>query len=100
LHLGSVGYRLKVVLHRGHAVRQTVGSGWDLPGPAVTTAYRLLKNAVREQIGNQPCVFVTDAAAAVLGSPDVGRLHREELPDVESVDGRVRRCSTNPGNYS
>ena len=80
---------LKVVLHRGHAVRQIVGSGWDLLGPAVTIAHRLLKNTVREQIGNRPYVFVTDAAAVALGSPDVGRPHREELSDVGSVEGRI-----------
>lgn len=80
---------LKVVLHRGHAVRQAVGSGWDLLGPAVTIAHRLLKNTVREQIGNRPYVLVTEAAAAGLRSPDVGRSHREELSDVGSVDGRI-----------
>ena len=42
---------LKAVLHRGPSVRQMVGSGSDLLGPAVTVAHRLLKNTVREQIG-------------------------------------------------
>ena len=39
---------LKAVLHRGPAVRQAVGSGSDLLGPAVTVAHRLLKNTVRD----------------------------------------------------
>jgi hypothetical protein len=49
-----VSLDLKVVLHRGHAVRQTVGSGSDLLGPAETVAHRLLKNTVRARIGFRP----------------------------------------------
>ena len=37
---------LKVVLHRGQSVRQSIGSGSDLLGPAVTVAHRLLKNTI------------------------------------------------------
>jgi class 3 adenylate cyclase len=60
---------LKVVLHRGPAVRQAVGSGSELLGPAVTVAHRLLKNTVRERIGSRPYLFLTDAAATALGLP-------------------------------
>ena len=42
---------LKVVLHRGQTVRQNVGSGSDLLGPAVNVAHRLLKNSIRDRIG-------------------------------------------------
>ena len=80
---------LKVVLHRGPAVRQTVGSGSDLLGPAVTVAHRLLKNTIRERIGLRAYLFVTDAAAAALGLSEVGREHREEYPDVGPIQGRV-----------
>jgi len=80
---------LKVVLHRGHAVRQAVGSGSDLLGPAVTVAHRLLKNTVREQIGVRPYLFLTDAAAVALGLPGVGRAHHEEYPDAGRIGGRV-----------
>lgn len=80
---------LKVVLHRGHAVRQTVGSGSDLLGPAVTVAHRLLKNTIREQIGFRPYLFLTDAAATALGLPQVGRAHREEYPDAGVIQGRI-----------
>ena len=45
---------LKVVLHRGHVVRQAVGSGSDLLGPDVTVAHRSLKNTIRERIGFRP----------------------------------------------
>ena len=80
---------LKAVLHRGHAVRQVVGSGSDLLGPAVTVAHRLLKNTIRERIGFRPYLFVTDAAAAALGLSQVGFAHREEYADAGQIGGRV-----------
>lgn len=79
---------LKMVLHRGHAVRQTVGTGWDLFGPAVTIAHRLLKNTVRERIGPRPYLFMTDAASSALGS-DIGTPHVEDYPDTERIHGRI-----------
>jgi len=80
---------LKAVLHRGHAVRQRVGSGSDLLGPAVTVAHRLLKNTIRERIGSRPYLFITDAAASALGLPEIGLAHREEYPDAGLVEGRI-----------
>ena len=80
---------LKMVLHRGQAVRQTLGSGSDLLGPAVTTAHRLLKNSIRDWLGFRPYLFLTDAAAGGLGLSGVGLAHREEYPDIGVVQGRV-----------
>jgi class 3 adenylate cyclase len=80
---------LKVVLHRGHAVRQAVGSGSDLLGPAVTVAHRLLKNTIRDRIGYRPYLFLTDAAATPLGLSAAGLAHREEYPDMGQVQGRI-----------
>ena len=80
---------LKVVLHRGHAVRQAVGSGSDLLGPAVTVAHRLLKNTVRERIGPRPYLFLTDAAATALGLTLIGLGHHEAYPDAGRVEGRI-----------
>lgn len=80
---------LKVVLHRGHAVRQTVGSGSDLLGPAVTVAHRLLKNTIRERIGVRPYLFLTDAAATGLGLTDIGVDHHEASPDSVPIEGRI-----------
>jgi class 3 adenylate cyclase len=80
---------LKVVLHRGHAVRQTVRSSSDLLGPAVTVAHRLLKNTVRERIGFRPYLFLTNAAATALGLSQVGLAHREEYPDAGLIQGRI-----------
>ncbi len=80
---------LKVVLHRGLAVRQTVGSSSDLLGPAVTVAHRLLKNTIRARIGLRPYLFLTDAAASALGLSAVGIEHSEEYADAGRIQGRV-----------
>jgi class 3 adenylate cyclase len=80
---------LKAVLHRGPSVRQTVGSGSDLLGPAVTVAHRLLKNTVRELIGFRPYLFLTDTAATALGLSQVGLSHSEEYPDAGRIQGRI-----------
>jgi class 3 adenylate cyclase len=80
---------LKVILHRGPAVRQSVGSGSDLLGPAVTMAHRLLKNTVREQIGPRPYLFMTEAAATGLGLPAIGIAHGEDYADAGHVAGRI-----------
>ena len=78
-----------MVLHRGQAVRQAVGSGSDLLGPAVTVAHRLLKNTVRDRIGARPYLFMTDAAATGLGLQGIGLAHREEYPDAGQIKGRI-----------
>ena len=80
---------LKVVLHRGQSVRQPVGSGSDLLGPAVTVAHRLLKNTVRDRIGARPYLFMTDAAATGLGLQGIGLAHVEEYPDAGQIEGRI-----------
>jgi hypothetical protein len=80
---------LKAVLHRGHTVRQAVGSGSDLLGPAVTVAHRLLKNTIRERIGFRPYLFLTDAAATALGLTQAGIEHREEDLDAGVIGGRI-----------
>jgi class 3 adenylate cyclase len=80
---------LKFVLHRGPAVRQTIGSGSDLLGPAVTLAHRLLKNSVRERIGSRPYLLLTAPAVTALGLPEIGLAHHEEYTDVGPIDARV-----------
>ena len=80
---------LKMVLHRGQAVRQTVGFNPELLGPAVNLAHRLLKNSVQSRLGYRAYLFVTDAAAADLGLTGIGAEHIEDYPDVGHVSGRV-----------
>ena len=80
---------LKVVIHRGLAVRQTMGGSADLVGPAVNVAHRLLKNTVRDVIGPRPYLLLTQPAAEKLGQPDAGLAHREDYPDVGAIEVRV-----------
>jgi hypothetical protein len=80
---------LKIVVHRGQAVRQAVGAGSDLLGPSVTIAHRMLKNTVRSRIGQRPYLFLSDAAATGLGLPDVGLAHSEEYGDAGDISGRI-----------
>jgi hypothetical protein len=80
---------LKMVLHRGQAVRQTVGSNPELLGPAVNIAHRLLKNSIQSRLGYRAYLFVTDAAAGGLGLTGTGTQHLERYPDVGQVQGRV-----------
>jgi class 3 adenylate cyclase len=80
---------LKMVLHRGQAVRQSVGSQTELLGPAVNVVHRLLKNSVQTRLGYRPYVFLTDAAANGLRLTELGVEHREEYPDVGSISGRA-----------
>ena len=85
---------LKVVVHRGPAVRQPVGAGSDLLGPAVTIAHRLLKNTVRSRIGASPYIFLTDAATTGLGLSDVGLAHSEAYSDAGDISGRIIELTT------
>lgn len=85
---------LKMVLHRGQAVRQTVGSQTELLGPAVNVVHRLLKNSVQTRLGYRPYVFLTDAAANGLCLTELGVEHREEYPDVGSISGRAVKLGT------
>ena len=80
---------LKMILHRGRVVRQTVGSRSERLGPAVNVAHRLLKNTIGSRIGYRPYLFLTDAAAAGLGLADVGLEHHEEYPDIGPIQGRI-----------
>ena len=80
---------LKVVIHRGLVVRQPIGGAADLVGPTVNVAHRLLKNTVRNRIGARPYLLLSEAAAGKLGIADRGLVHREQYPDVGSVDVRI-----------
>ena len=80
---------LKVVVHRGFAVQQSIARQADLVGPAVNVAHRLLKNTVRERIGYRPYVIVTAPAAEKLGVADLGIEHHESYADVGDIDTRI-----------
>jgi class 3 adenylate cyclase len=80
---------LKMVLHRGPAVRQTVGAQTEILGPAVNVAHRLLKNSIPARLGHRRYVFLTDAAANGLLLASAGVQHREDYADVGAISGRV-----------
>ena len=84
-----------MVLHRGQAVRQTVGSNPELLGPAVNVAHRLLKNSIKSRLGYRAYLFVTDAAAAGLGLTSIGVAHLEDYLDAGQVQGRVIELGEN-----
>lgn len=86
---------LKMVLHRGQVVRQTVGSNPELLGPAVNVVHRLLKNSIRSRLGYQAYLFVTDTAAAGLGLSGIGVEHLEDYPDAGLVPGRAIEVAEN-----
>ena len=86
---------LKMVLHRGHTVRQTVGANPELLGPAVNVAHRLLQNSIQSQLGYSAYVFVSDAAGDGLGLTGIGVEHREDYPDAGQVQGRVIELGEN-----
>lgn len=85
---------LKMVLHRGLAVRQTVATQTELLGPAVNVAHRLLKNSVQARLGYRPYLFMTEVAANGLHLAESGVEHREDYPDVGPVQGRVVALGT------
>ena len=83
------GLDLKMIMHRGLAVRQQVGGSADLMGPAVNVVHRLLKNTVRQRLGYRPYLLLTQVAASKLGDPEIGDAHREDYPDVGAIDVRI-----------
>jgi class 3 adenylate cyclase len=87
---------LKIILHRGPVVRQSIGSQSELLGPAVNVAHRLLKNSIQSRLGYRPYLFLTDASAKGLNVAEPGVEHREEYADVGSVSGRVLPLGAGP----
>lgn len=87
---------LKMVLHRGQVVRQTIGSQTELLGPAVNVVHRLLKNSVHTRLGYRPYLLLTDAAASGLHLMESGVEHTETYLDVGDVHGRVVALAAGP----
>jgi len=79
---------LKFVLHHGEFVVQSVAGRQELLGPDVTVSHLLLKNHVRDLIGDQAYALVTESAAARLEIPLDGGLpiteRYEHFPPVQA----------------
>ncbi|HEX9738791.1 MAG TPA: DUF2652 domain-containing protein [Candidatus Limnocylindria bacterium] len=80
---------LKMIVHEGPFVRQSVRGQATVVGPAVNVVHRLLKNTVADQVGHRHYLLLTDAAAERLGMADAGVAHRETYPGVGEIGGRV-----------
>lgn len=73
---------LKLILHHGDYVAQPIAGREELAGPAVILAHRLLKNHVRDLVGEAPYALLTDAALAALEVPPDAM-----IAAVETYDG-------------
>ena len=80
---------LKMVLHEGSYVVQTVQRQPELLGHAVNVVHRMLKSTVAEVVNHRHYLHVSDVAATRLGLADAGAAHLETYPDVGAVPGRV-----------
>jgi hypothetical protein len=79
---------LKLFIHEGSFVRQTVGQGEELIGLDVILVHRLLKNSVAECLGKRGYLLLTQACADSLGldAEALGlRAHLEHYDDVGDV---------------
>jgi hypothetical protein len=80
---------LKMVLHEGSYVVQTVQRQPELIGHPVNVVHRMLKSTVAEAVSHRHYLHVSDVAATRLGLGDAGTAHLETYPDVGDVPGRV-----------
>lgn len=84
---------LKLIAHHGSFVEHQVVGSWEVVGPDVIVAHRLLKNDVAQATGARAFAFLTAACVAELGlDPTVLDLspHSEHYEDVGTVAGWVR----------
>jgi hypothetical protein len=79
---------LKMVLHEGPYVSQTVRGQSELLGTAVNAVHRMLKSSVAEEVGHRHYLYLTDAAAGRLGLDGQGIAHVESY-DIGDISGRV-----------
>ncbi len=83
---------LKIVMHCGEFVKTEIGGRETLSGPDVIMAHRLLKNTIRETVGIDDYMFVSQACVDDLGVHNMvgGWIqHSEEYEHVGEVKGYV-----------
>lgn len=74
---GTDALDLKIIVHHGECVIQETAGRKELAGPDVITAFRLLKNGVKEKTGL--------SAYALMTCDAVKAMHMEEFFDVETT---------------
>lgn len=87
---------LKIVMHCGEIAKTTVGGMETLAGPDVVVAHRLLKNSIRDTIGIDDYLLVTQACVDDLGIQRIVTgwvAHTEEYEHVGEVTGYVSSLS-------
>ncbi len=57
---------------------QSIAGGWELVGPEVVMAHRLLKTGAAALVGHEAYALITEAAAARFDVPIEGALPLEE----------------------
>lgn len=72
---------LKLILHHGDYVAHPIAGREELAGPDVIVAHRLLKNRVRDLVGQRPYALLTDAALEALEVPPDGMVAGSETYD-------------------
>jgi hypothetical protein len=83
---------LKIILHAGPFVIQSIGGGQELSGPDVVMAHLLLKTDVGDEIGHGGYALITDAAAAQFEIPtDASHRLVETFPHYPPIDLHVFR---------
>lgn len=95
----SIGrLELKFVLHHGAYVVQSVAGRPRVLGPDVTAAHLLLKNHVRDVIGDMGYVLLTESAATHLEVPlDHAHAITEQYEHYRTIRGYVLALPLDPG---
>lgn len=87
------GLELKIVVHHGDCVIQDTGGRQELAGQDVITAFRLLKNKVKENTGMNAYTLIScDALKAMemVDYFDAAEFYTEEIEHIGSVEYVVR----------
>lgn len=91
---GNIGaLELKIVVHHGDCVIQHAGDREELAGQDVITAFRLLKNGVKERTGMDAYTLITCDALRAMGMGDYfdpDEYHTENIEHIGEVEFVVR----------
>ena len=83
---------LKLFVHHGEYLLQSMGGRQELSGPDVIIAHRMMKNSVKEKTGVRAYALITQAAVDALDFRAIGDTmtpHSEEYEHIGAVPMRV-----------
>lgn len=87
------GLELKIVVHHGECVIQKTGDREELAGQDVITAFRLLKNKVKERTGMNAYTLISCDALRAMDMKEYfteSEFHTEEIEHIGEVEYVVR----------